>query len=183
MLVSRAKTEQLLAEDLRKDMLSPVRLSQLHADVRDLLRSRRTALNDALAETRRRLAQIEAEITNIVTAIKAGAYSQVLQSELARLEAERERFQAAMSQPVSQNSSLDQIPRLVDRYRQMLEELKDALSRRTERSRAVLVEALGEIVLVKEPAGAVYAEFEDPAHRLLLAAGGGVFPDGSGGRI
>jgi site-specific DNA recombinase len=182
-LVSRAKTEQLLTEDLRTDMLSPVRLSQLHADVRDLLRSRRAVLNDALAETHRRLGQVEAEIANIVAAIKAGAYSQVLQSELAKLEAERERLQAAMSVPFSQNQTLDEIPRLLERYRRMLEELNDALARRTERSRAVLAETLGEVVLVKEPDGAVWAEFEDPTHRLLLAAGGGVFPDGSGGRI
>lgn len=182
-LVSRKKTEQFLADDLRTDMLSPLRLSQLHSDVRDLLRGRRTALDDALAETRRRLVQIDVEIANIVAAIKAGAYSQVLQSELARLEAERERLQSAVSQPVSQNPVLDQIPRLVERYRRMLEELKDALARRTERSRAVLAKALGEVVLVKEPDGAIYAEFEDPTHRLLLAAGGGVFPVGSGGRI
>ena len=76
----------ILAEDLRADMLSPLRLSQLHSDVRDLLRPRRTALNDALAETRHRLAQVETEIANIVAAIKAGAYSQMLQAELARLE-------------------------------------------------------------------------------------------------
>lgn len=183
-LVSRSKTERLLVEDLQADMLSPLRLSQLHSDVRELLRARRTAVGGVLAETRRRLVQVEVEIANIVTAIKAGAYSQVLQSELARLEAERERLQAAMSQPVSQDSpALEEIPRLVERYRHMVEELRDALARRSERSRAILAEALGDVVLVKEPDGAVYAEFEDPAHRLLLAAGGGVSASGSGGRI
>ncbi len=61
--------------------------------------------------------------------------------------------------------------------------LRDALERRTDQSRAILVQVLGEITVVQEGNGAIYAEFDDPAHRLLLAAGGGVFPDGSGGRI
>lgn len=183
-LVSRSTTEQLLVEDLREDMLSPLRLSQLHFDVRALLRTRRVAVDDALSETRRRLVQIETEIANIVAAVKAGAYSQVLQSELARLEAERERLQAAMSKPVRQcDPALEEIPRLVERYRRMVEELRDALARRTERSRAILSEALGDVVLVKESDGAVYAEFEDPAHRLLVAVGGGSSASGSGGRI
>ncbi len=182
--VSRSTTEQSLIEDLREDMLSPLRLSQLHSDARELLRARRAAVDDALSETRRRLAQVETEVSNIVAAIKAGAYSQVLQSELARLEAERERLQAAMSQPARQHGpALEEIPRLAERYRRMVEELRDALARRSERSRAILAEALGDVVLVKESDGAVYAEFEDPAHRLLLAAGGGSSASGSGGRI
>lgn len=183
-LVSRSKTERLLVEDLQADMLSPLRLSQLHSDVRELLRTRRVAVDGVLAETRRRMAQVETEIANIVAAIKAGAYSQVLQSELARLEAERERLQTAMSQPATQDGLVpNEIPRLVERHRRMVEDLRDALARRSERSRAILAEALGDVVLVKEPNGAVYAEFEDPTHRLLLAAGGGVSASGSGGRI
>lgn len=183
-LVSRSKTERLLVEDLQADMLSPLRLSQLHSDVRELLRARRTAVDGVQAETRRRIAQVETEIANLVSAIKAGAYSQVLQSELARLEAERERLQTGMAQPVAQDGLvLNEIPRLVERHRRMVEELRDALARRSERSRAILAEALGDVVLVKEPNGAVYAEFEDPTHRLLLAAGGGVSASGSGGRI
>lgn len=183
-LVPRSKTERLLVEDLQADMLSPLRLSQLHSDVRELMRARRSAVDGALAETRRRLAQVEVEIANLVAAIKAGAYSQVLQSELARLEGEREQLQTAISQPISQNSPTpDEIPNLVERYSRMVEDLRNALARRTERSRTILAEALGDVMLVKEPDGAVYAEFEDPAHRLLLAAGGGASASGSGGRI
>lgn len=66
----------------------------------------------------------------------------------------------------------------------MAVELRRALDRhRPETVRRTLAEALGEVTLVKEPDGSVYAELIDPAYRLLIAAGGGVSANGSGGPI
>lgn len=185
-LVSRKGTDQQLMELLRKDLFSPLRLAQLQSDVRDVMRIRRATANAAQNEARNRLAQIETEIANIVAAVKAGAWSQTLQAELARLEADRDRLQAlakTAGRPQRADVGEREIPELISRYRRLVADLQSALERRTESARAALRDALGEVILSKDGDGAVWAEYEDPAERLLLVASGGVFPSGSGGRI
>lgn len=99
--------------------------------------------------------------------MKAGAYAS--QAELAKLEAERERLQAAIAQPgKTTDATLTEILQLVERYRRMAAELRQALDRhRPETARRTLAEALGEVTLVKEPDGAVCAELMRP--RLPVA--------------
>lgn len=185
-LVSRKGTDQQLIDILRKDLFSPLRLAQLQSDVRDLMKLRRATTNAAQNETRGRLAQVETEIANIVAAVKAGAWSQTLQVELARLEADRDRLQAAAKTTarLQRTDTTDrEIPELISRYRSLIENLQNALTRQPERARSALRDTLGEVILSKDGDGAVWAEYENPAERLLLVASGGVSPSGSGGRI
>jgi DNA invertase Pin-like site-specific DNA recombinase len=169
--VRRAETELALVDSLREGLFSPVALAQLHTDAREMLRAKRAAVEETQFEVRRRLVQVETELSNIVSAIKAGAYSPVLQAELAKLEAERDRLRTAMARTESARDPVEEIPDLLKRYRRMVEELKGALAREPEQARTIVAESLGEVVLVRE-GKKIFAEFDDPSERLLIAASG-----------
>lgn len=62
---------------------------------------------------------------------------------------------------------------VTSRYRRLLLQLEDVLrDEDRERTRAILADLLGQVTVVHE-GREVFAELEDPAQRLLLAAAGG----------
>lgn len=67
----------------------------------------------------------------------------------------------------------DQRLDVTSRYRRLLLQLEDVLrDEDRERTRAILADLLGQVTVVHE-GREVFAELEDPAQRLLLAAAGG----------
>jgi hypothetical protein len=63
------------------------------------------------------------------------------------------------------------VPNVVPHYKRYVMDLEEALARNTTRARAMLQDIFGEIRLV-EAGEELYAEFESPLQRLLVAAGG-----------
>ena len=59
---------------------------------------------------------------------------------------------------------------MVGRFKELLADLDSALNKDTGRARVLLKDLLGEIRLVPEDGG-VYAEIQNRADRLLMAAG------------
>jgi hypothetical protein len=63
------------------------------------------------------------------------------------------------------------VPNVVPQYKRFVMDLEEALALDTSRARAMLQDVFGEIRLV-EAGEEIYAEFEPPLQRLLIAAGG-----------
>lgn len=168
--VRREVAEQKILEGLREQLLTPAVVETVRREYARAMAGEQRAGQDTAAK--RRLGQVEAEVANIVSAIKAGAYSQVLQAELTRLEAERERLNKQLSRPAEVIAALDQLPETVEEYRAAVEQL-EAFARDVddvETARELLRPLLGgEVPLRPTPDGHLYAKL--PPGALLRALG------------
>lgn len=95
----------------------------------------------------KKLAAVEREIANLVTAIAEAGWSSALRDRLQAAEAEREdlRQSACVAAP-----SPVVIPRLIEHYRRMAEELPDMLTRDPDAVRQAMRETFGEVELVEK---------------------------------
>jgi hypothetical protein len=77
------------------------------------------------------------------------------------------------------------IDKAITEYRALLMQLEVTLAEESDlpRTRQILASLLGRVTLVRDEAGESYAELEDPAERLLVAAGGTTDGGGCEGRI
>ncbi len=119
--------------------------------------------------TMRRLESIQKEIANIVAAIKAGAFSTVLQGELAQLESERDRIQQSLKPPKKKGEIVNLVPEAVERYREAIEQLETfALEEDMSEAREIIRPLLGdEVKLVPTADGHLDAELATPYSGLL----------------
>jgi hypothetical protein len=112
--------------------------------------------------------ELDREIGNLVQAIATVGISPALQARLATAERER----AELEQEAARGfEAPNGVPNVVPHYKRYVMGLEEALARNTTRARAMLQDIFGEIRLVEAGEG-LYAEFESPLQRLLLAAGG-----------
>jgi DNA invertase Pin-like site-specific DNA recombinase len=153
--VSREVVDRRLIAELRAELDAPAAWAKAQAAAKRLASGGRPAES---------LRDIEAEIGRLVEAIATVGVSEALAGRLRAAEARRDEL-ARAAQPAPP------VDALAARYRRALLRLKEVLEGGDRaRTRAILAEALGPIVIRHEPGG-VFAEFEDPGSRLMLAAG------------
>lgn len=162
----RDAVDEALVADLRETLLEPSAIAELRDAVRAALREQQA---DAPAPTGKRRRELEAEIARVVDAIAAVGHSAALVARLKAAEAERDALDAAARRPAVATL----LPDVVKRFEAIVARLREALEDEAdrERTREILAELLGRVRLVREPEGD-FAELEDPAVRLLVAAGG-----------
>ncbi|HEX9626406.1 MAG TPA: recombinase family protein [Acidiferrobacterales bacterium] len=108
-------------------------------------RRRGTADTDA---ARRKLAATEREIENVLAAIRAGVITPTTKGELERLESERDKLLASLSSGARKLEKVGHIlPRAVERFRDMVENLEAVTLRDVTRARAQLRRLIGEVPL------------------------------------
>ncbi len=115
-----------------------------------------------------RLLELDREIGNLVQAIATMGISEALQERLVAAERERAELKQESARASQGTGAMVNV---VPYYQRFVMDLQSALARDTTRARAMLQEIFGRIRLVERDDG-LYAEFEAPLERLLLAAGG-----------
>lgn len=168
--VSRGEIEARIVEYAREQLLAPEQLEALRRDVAELLRETESETESRRATIRRRLGELEREIANLVRAAAEAAWSKALAERLKTAETEREALRAELAS-LPERSPVSLVPRIVERYKALVERMQEALSRAPDEAREALRQCFGTIRLV-EDGGAVYAEISPLGVILTVVAGG-----------
>lgn len=168
--VPRRAVDMRLMAVLREDLLQPGALAELHTEVREALaEARRHAGGD---EARSRLSQLQGEVERLVDAIAKIGLSEGLASRLKAAEAECRQLESQLKAD-ELPSAEEVLATSVARYREMLVDLQRHLEQEEnlERTRQLIRDVMGEMVLVRDEDGAAYAEMTNPAEQLFAAGG------------
>lgn len=165
----RAQVEQALLSVVREDLMAPDVLATVQMTVK-------TAVQAAAAEhssgpvNAGRQAELHAEIGRLVEAVAQLGISEALRQRLAAAESELATLTAVVAPRLKLDPDRAAQQALVA-YKRRLLDLGAALQQDTmdrERTRALLADILGSVVLRRDSEGE-WAEMEEPAQRLALA--------------
>lgn len=166
MYVKRDETELRILSAIRDNFMTPYAIAQL----RKILSDRAAARNDRKDLNqdawKRRLGQLEREISNLTNAIADVGLLPTLKERLLSAEAE----QAKLRLELGPDKPDEQIPALMVRYKKLLAALPDAIGRRPDKARAAL-KLIADRIQLDVEGDAVYADIGVHADRILLAAG------------
>lgn len=172
--ISREKLDQRLIDELRAELLDGDALAELQAAVHALLQQRTRDSSRENAGALARLNALEQEIGNLVNALATVGISPAIAARLKSAEAERAQLASAV-----QSSALPDPKLLADdvaaRYRRMVLQLQEVLRDESDRTRTrqILADMLGQVTIGRDlETGETFAELEEPAERLLVAAVG-----------
>jgi site-specific DNA recombinase len=145
--VSRQLVEKLLLESVKNDLFTDETIRLFKVETSRLLTERCRKPKDVDA-IRKRLAKIQREIDNLLNAIKAGVRTSSTKAELERLEAEHERLSAPLNADARKLDSVGHmLPRAVERFRAMVDDLEAVTLRDVTRARAQLHRLIGDVPL------------------------------------
>lgn len=151
LLVSRSLLEQKLLTGIAEELFSDEAIKRLRSQVVRLAAERKRKARPDAEAARKRLAEIEPQIANIIKAIEDGMYSPALKAKLAEAEGEAERLRPLLNVDTRQVDKVtDFLPRVVDDYRALVRDMPATLGRDVARARAQLRHLIGPIRLVPE---------------------------------
>jgi site-specific DNA recombinase len=154
---------------VRNDLLSPSALARIQTFEKQIFAEYYRAYAERAEASRKRLAELDREIENLVNAVAEFGLSDALRSRLRAAETERAELQAAGHRSTPEVKNTDLMPR----YRRLLTDLKNALADDVLQARAILKDYFKEIRL-EEQADGIYANLEEDQAALLIAAGDGL---------
>lgn len=164
-----------LLAGIKADLLSDQAIAALRKEVASLMADKVEHAARDSAGARKRLAEVERTIANVVDAIAAVGVSQALRDRLASAEAERNALQAEIEAATIPAPAPAIVPGLVDRYRAAVADLPAIIRQRPAEAREALRELVGEVVITKEENGETWAELDSQAAVLLKAVAGARF--------
>lgn len=182
--VKRQVLETRLLGALRDELLAPAAIAELQAEVRTVLAERTAATRAEQQGARQRLQALRGEIEHLVDAVATVGLSNALQARLAAAEAERDALEQRIGTAGAQTPA-PTVPDVLARYRRMVLDLQSVLNDQTDlaRTREILAAMLGTVTIGRDSeTGRDYADLEEPAQRLLLAAVGESLGVVAGGR-
>ena len=172
--VARKLAEQKLLAGIRQDLFTPEGLDLfIKESARLLTEQRRQRQPD------RRLNEVEREISNIMTAIKAGILTATTKSELEKAESERDRLQSASEQQVDKVVTM--LPRAKERYQALVEGIGTLSATHLPQAREQVRTLVGDIRLTPTKAGYLEATLTGRYEGLVKLLG--LNRGGCGGRI
>lgn len=163
----RKETDVRLLSLVQHEVLAPATLAQVRRELAAIV-----SLENRKADpehARKRLRDVQREIDNLTAAIATIGLSDALRARLAAAEHELKTLQQALAPIETAKPTVDAI---MAGYKRMVVDLREALATSAERARPVLHQILGDVRVIAE-GDQVFAEFEAPAQRLLVAAAGG----------
>ena len=168
MSARRQDVDDRLLSMIKTELLAPAAVAEVKRHLHELASTTASENGKRKRALAARRSEVEREIGNLVQAIATVGISEALQKRLAS--AERE-LVGLCEEEAGSTRSPGSLADVVPRYKRLVMDLQGALARDTTRARAMLQEIFGEIRLV-ETGEELYAEFEAPLERLMLAAGG-----------
>lgn len=166
----RKPTDARILALIREQLLTPAALAEVQQMVRDLVAERRRASDQDAGATRKRRAELDAEISRLVEAIATVGVSEALSQRLRAAEAERSAI-ARRSTLARATPAVDDPTAVLAAYRRMIIDLEQAIRHDMQEARAALAEIFGPIK-VKRLEGGIYAEIRDPAESILATVVG-----------
>jgi site-specific DNA recombinase len=152
----RGLLEGRIYDVVRDDLLSEEALSDLRAEMTAAATVDARARKGERAELVRRLAAAEREVANLVDVAARATWSDAIAERLKSTEATCKSLRTELDRAV-EPITLQLIPGLLDKYRQLVNDLPQTLARAPDEARAALKDIVGEIRLVQD-GKAVYAE-------------------------
>lgn len=169
--VRRELVETKCLDGLRRDLLTPERVTLFVKETTRLWAERQHAHGSQRVVAQMRLAVVEQELANLLTAIKAGLLTATTKAELLTLEAEQTRLRQTVAARQTEVVSL--LPRLTERYAAVVNHLSALPSRGLGPMREQIRELVGEIRLVPTANGTLDAHLVGRYEGLLNLAVGG----------
>lgn len=163
----RLATDQRLLNMIRGEITAPATLVEIRRELSALL-----SLNHRKGDSvqlQQRLREVQREIHNLTEAVATVGLSDALRSRLAAAENEQKALQRSLTPVATMKPTVDAV---MAEYKRMLVDLRDALVKSAASARPILHQIVGDVRVIQE-GDAVYAEFEAPTQRLLVAAAGG----------
>ena len=176
--VLRQLLERRLLSLLREELLAPEALVELQAEVRRLLTEHHQAARSGQRAAEQRQRELDAEIGRLVDAVATVGISPALQQRLAAAEAERAALERQRSRGGDDVSTGTRINDALARHRRQLLDLQrvlteDVAPQDLARTREIIGSMIGTVMIGRDPeTGDNFADLEEPAERLLLAAVG-----------
>jgi site-specific DNA recombinase len=179
--VRRVDLERRLLAEVRAELLSPAAIAELHTTVRRLagaITRQQTTDTDTPAK---RLQALQGEIGRLVDAVATVGLSDALRARLAAAEAEQAALQHQLRRaPPAPPDAAQLASEAISRWRGKVMDLQAALDSQKadpaerDRTRQILADLLGEVTVGRDAStGEAWADLEEPAERLLIAAAGG----------
>ncbi len=171
----RDVVDRRLVAELRADLLDPGALAELQAAVRTLATAQQREAGQGQDAARKRLQALQGEIGRLVDAVVAVGHSDALAGRLRAAEAERAQIEAALAGSAKAKAGEALVENVSARWRRIVLQLQQVLDDETDRAqtRRILAGMLGPVTLLRdEETGENFAELEEPAERLLMAAVG-----------
>jgi site-specific DNA recombinase len=165
--VSRVLAEEKILAGLRQDLFTAEGLSLFIQETTKLLTER----TQQRQPKRDRLTEVEAEIANIMTAIKAGILTPTMKSELEKAEAECARLKRVNDDPLDNVITL--LPRAKERYHSLIERIGDLSTKHISQAREQIRTLVGEIWLTPTPEGYLTATLTGRYEGLVQLLSGG----------
>lgn len=169
--VLRELLDSRLISVVRDELLDPSALHELQGAVRSILAADQREASRDVDGTKKRLAQLDGEIGNLVDALATVGVSAAITTRLAAAEREKAhlRQQLTAAAPTENQVVIDDV---TARYKRMMMRLKNVLEDEDrDRTRQILAEMIGTVTVVHDDSG-IYAELEEPAARMLVACAG-----------
>ncbi len=180
----RKRVDQRLIAEVRNELLGVDVAGELRQRIRAHVAAATRAAEQG--DPRRRRAALQGDVERLVDAITRHGYSPSLAGRMQAAEAELQAIDLeAQRARVTSAGATALVDQAIAEYKSLLMQLEVALTEETDRlrTRQILASLLGRVTLGKDAAGESYAELQDPAQRLLVAAGGGADGGGCEGRI
>lgn len=180
--IDRVLLESKLLEAIKTDLFTDEAMEIFLKETQRLLTERQREKVSSKDDLRKRLQQVAVEITNLLTAIKAGILTSSTRSEMEKLESEKQELERKMAY----NPELDKVttflPRAKASYKKLVNELEHTLLTDTLRARALLRKLLGGKVRLVPEDGNLVAEIRGD-YAGLLSITAPKLNAGSGDRI
>jgi site-specific DNA recombinase len=183
--VARTLAEQKLLAGIQRDLFTPEGLDLFLKETSRLLAERARQRQPDRDQAQKRLTEVEAELSNIMTAIKAGILTASTKMELQKAELERDRLQQTVTTATAQaDKVVTMLPRAKERYWELIEGIGTLSAKHLPQAREQVRTLVGEIRLTPTKAGYLEATLTGRYAGLLkLLSDGKLNRDGCGGRI
>lgn len=169
--VDRKLVETKLLAAIKADLFTPEAIELFLKETQRLLTERMREKISSKDDLKKRLEEVEKKIGNIISAIEQGILTSATKAALEKAEAEKKELERKLAY----NPGLDKVtaflPRAVDSYKKLVNELERTLQTDALRARALLRKLLGgKVRLVPEDGGLVAEIRGDYAGLLSITA-------------
>jgi DNA invertase Pin-like site-specific DNA recombinase len=172
--VKRERVEEVILTPIREELLSPARVQRMVDEIRKAFIERMQNQARQASETPAEIKALEARIARLRERLTAGdpdMEPDEILAAIAKAEQKRQDLMAARPEAKQSAKLLTAIPRAAEEYRREVTGGLEGDPRAAARARVILRKLLGEIRLVPEPGGALWAEYEiSPAAVMLKAS-------------
>ena len=170
--VPRKFVEKRLVEAIRDDFFCKEAVAAFVKETESILKQVQDESEPNQDGIRRRLANAEKDIANIMTAIKAGIITPSTKVELEKAEAEKTRATEELkAEPARTDNLPNMLPRAIERYKGFLSDLGGTLQRDVAQARQHIKTLVGPIKLTPKPEGYLEAELTKNREAILLSLG------------